>query len=242
MKQEKPFNPVEHFKNKLIVVEGPDFSTKTTFIKLLSAYLDGLGIEHTKTFQPGDTSYGEEAKLIRELTKREDMSEKSSLFLYLYDRIQNNSKIVKPALDAGKTVISDRWWYSTMAYQWSLPEIQSHFSWDDMVKINKFACGRLNPNISLYLMRHSVDIMTQVRKEVDKYDRLDVLRKIKISAVYEKLFNQGKLKKVFVIENKPEETFKSFLKMEEENAIVSKVREDMTPKEVLQYTKQMNFS
>ncbi|MFA6089754.1 MAG: dTMP kinase [Candidatus Woesearchaeota archaeon] len=232
MKENKIFDPIETFKNKLIVVEGPDFSTKTTFIKLLSNYLNDIGIEHIKTFQPGDTSYGEEAKLIRELTKREDMSEQSALFLYLYDRIQNNKKIIRPALKDGKTVISDRWWYSTMAYQWTLPYIKNAFPWDEMVRMNKFASTWLEPDIGLFLVREDIDIKNQERKEIDKYDRVDKIRRIEISGIYERFYLEGKLKKVFIVENDPIATFESFLKMEERYSDTTKIREPRIKKEL----------
>lgn len=205
------------FKNKLIIIEGADFSTKTTFIKHLDNYLGEMNIDHILTFQPGDTSYGEEAKLIRELTKREDMSEDSALFLYLYDRAQNVRKVVKPALEAGKTVVSDRWWFSTYAYQYNFPSIKKYFKFDEFVRLNMMASAGLEPDISFYLWRDIKNIDMSKRAEVDKYDKLPDMLKEAIRRKYKELDTIARFRNVMVVENDPEETFRSAIEMVYDN-------------------------
>jgi len=107
------------WKNKLCVFEGADFSGKSSTAQMLVEYLNKNGIETIFTFQPGDTNWGPLAPLIRGLCKdkRWDLHPLSNFFAFQLDRVEQTSKVVVPALEQGKTVISDRWNYSTYAYQ-----------------------------------------------------------------------------------------------------------------------------
>lgn len=106
-------------ENKLIVFEGQDSCGKSSVMQLLINDLIGQGIKYISTFQPGDPQYGPIAPLIRGLCKdkRFYLSNYGNLFSFLLDRAENMDKIVKPSLEKGLIVISDRWSYSTVAYQ-----------------------------------------------------------------------------------------------------------------------------
>ena len=117
------------FKNKLIVFEGQDLSGKTTVAKLLKDYLVNNGIDVVYTYQPGDPNYGLHSQILRSLCidDRWGLHELSSMFMFFVDRIENINKIVLPSIKAGKTVISDRWWYSTYAYQLKASNIEEKY-------------------------------------------------------------------------------------------------------------------
>jgi dTMP kinase len=110
---------LEQFKNKLIVFEGGDKVSKTSVAKLLEEYLNEHQIETVFTFQPGDDKWGPLASLTKSLCKdlRWDLHPLANFFAFQFDRVMQVDKVVIPALEAGKTVISDRWNYSTYAYQ-----------------------------------------------------------------------------------------------------------------------------
>ncbi len=107
------------FRNKLIVFEGQDSTGKSSVATLLNTYLNQNNIPSVFTFQPGDTTYGTHAVLMRSLCKdkRYDLHPLANFFAFQLDRVEQTAKVVVPALEAGKTVISDRWNYSTYAYQ-----------------------------------------------------------------------------------------------------------------------------
>lgn len=110
---------INEFKNKLIVMEGNDATGKSSVCDLFVSYLNSNGIETTKTFQPGDTQWGPLASTLRSLCKdkRWNLSKEGNLFAFLLDRAECIHHVVRPALNAGKTVISDRWTYSTICFQ-----------------------------------------------------------------------------------------------------------------------------
>jgi len=107
-----------NFTNKLIIAEGIDETGKTSVMELLYRDLQNNGIKTILTKQPGG-DWGPLAPLIRSLCKdkRFELGNYANLFAFLLDRAECIEKIIKPALDAGKTVICDRWSYSTIAYQ-----------------------------------------------------------------------------------------------------------------------------
>jgi len=110
---------LKHLAGKLIVCEGADETGKSTVSKLLVQKLKNDRIPVVHTFQPGDTGWGVNAAYFRSLCKdaRHGLHPVSNLFAFLVDRTEQVDKIVLPALNEGKAVVSDRWWYSTIAYQ-----------------------------------------------------------------------------------------------------------------------------
>ena len=110
---------LEKFRNKLCIFEGADQTGKTTVAKLLVEKLNDSGIPAIFTYQPGDPAYGVTAALFRSLCKdkRWDLHPLSNMYAFFLDKVEQVTKVVQPALAEGKTVVSDRWWHSTTAYQ-----------------------------------------------------------------------------------------------------------------------------
>ncbi len=100
-----------------ILFEGPDFSGKSTQVKIVSDWMREAGRPVLATKEPGcktDQVCVDIRKLL--LEPNLDIVEKSALFLFLADRAQHFEKTVSPALKAGYTVVSDRGSLSTIAY------------------------------------------------------------------------------------------------------------------------------
>ena len=101
-----------------VTFEGIEGSSKTTQAGLLSKWLEKQRIGHVLTKEPG-TVLSKECQEIRRLllSPDNDLDARAELFLYLADRAQHVGNCIKPALDSGKWVISDRFSFSTYAYQ-----------------------------------------------------------------------------------------------------------------------------
>ena len=104
-------------KGRLISFEGLDGAGKTTQIKLLEGWLDSQGRSYKSTREPGGTPLGKEIRQL--LLERPELALTSlaEALLFQADRAQHFEKIILPALEAGKLVITDRYIDASMAYQ-----------------------------------------------------------------------------------------------------------------------------
>ncbi len=102
-------------KGAFIVIEGADGTGKSTQVRLLAEYLRVRGLDVVTTQEP---TRGHIGQFIRQvLSGEEKVSPNTLALLFTADRSEHVDKVVRPALEAGKAVISDRYYYSTVAYQ-----------------------------------------------------------------------------------------------------------------------------
>jgi dTMP kinase len=161
-----------------IVFEGIDGSSKSTQSNLLSEWLDKIGINNLLTKEPG-SPFSDECKAIRQvlLDPKNDLSSRTELFLYLADRAQHVDKIITPALiDKNLWVISDRYTFSTCAYQGYGREHIYIGQGDWFGQSLEVACYGIMPHI-LFVLDLPVEISLQRAKksntEFEGGDRLE---------------------------------------------------------------------
>lgn len=97
-----------------IVIEGIDGTGKSTQVRRLGEWFEAQGREVVLSREPTDGPWGRKA---RESGGTGRLSPEEELQLFLNDRRQHVDELIKPALAAGKVVILDRYYFSTMAYQ-----------------------------------------------------------------------------------------------------------------------------
>ena len=130
----------------LIVFEGVDGSGKSTQIKRLSARMTAEKIAHRLTREPGGTLLGQR---LREalLDPKISIEPEAQLFLFLADRVQHVAEVLRPELDRGGIVLSDRLSDATTAYQAFGTGLSRPF----VATLNRFALGTLRPDLTLLL-------------------------------------------------------------------------------------------
>jgi dTMP kinase len=204
---------LERFRNKLIVFEGADLTGKTSVAKMMVDRLNENGIQAIFTFQPGDTNYGVTAPLFRSLCKdkRWNLHPMTNFFLFFADKVEQADKVIKPALENGTTVISDRWWYSTYAYQyygkeikdeWGLPEDLGEF-------LNYTSVLNLEPDITYYFpQKLEVD---REKDENDQFETSDDDFFERVHKAYERLAKDFNFRRVLP-SSTAEETLENILK------------------------------
>ncbi len=99
----------------LIAFEGIDGTGKTTQVCLLCEALQGLHFEVIQTREPTDGKYGKQIRMLYK--SRDSVTPEKELELFLEDRREHVEQVINPALKAGKVVVTDRYYYSTAAYQ-----------------------------------------------------------------------------------------------------------------------------
>ncbi len=100
-----------------ITLEGIEGSGKTTQIGRLVEFLEDRGIECVTTRQPGGTLIGENIRSILLDPANSALEPVAELLLYMADRAQHINELISPSLQAGKTVICDRYFDATVVYQ-----------------------------------------------------------------------------------------------------------------------------
>jgi dTMP kinase len=106
-------------QGKLIALEGLDGVGKTTQAQLLAHYLAHLGLPVILTREPTNGFYGQKIRQII-INGRQGLTPAAELDLFLADRREHVRQVIQPALETGKTVITDRYYFSSMAYQGAL--------------------------------------------------------------------------------------------------------------------------
>lgn len=101
--------------SKYLALEGVDGSGKTTIGKALVEALDRRGMEAILVREPGGTEVGETVRSL--LLDSETLDDWAEVFLFAAQRAELAREVIRPALDAGTWVVSDRTYYSSIAYQ-----------------------------------------------------------------------------------------------------------------------------
>lgn len=151
-----------------IVMEGPDGSGKTTQIELLQEYLKEKEIESLVTREPGGTVIGEAVRNIILNPEYKEMSDVTEMLLYAASRAQLMAEVVEPALEDGKTVISDRFVDSSVVYQ----GIARGLGIETVYNINEPGIGENHPDVVIYIDIPEEEGIRR-KKAQKKLDRLE---------------------------------------------------------------------
>jgi len=130
-----------------ITFEGPDGSGKTTQARLLAEWLGEQGYEVVLTREPGGTDIGDQIRVVLHDPRNTAMDARTEILLYSASRAQHVAERIRPALAAGKIVISDRYADSTLAYQ----GYGRGLDLETLQRVTTFATGGLKPDLTLYL-------------------------------------------------------------------------------------------
>lgn len=178
-------------KGVFIVLEGIDGGGKSTQAALLGEYLQSRGIEVVLTREPTDSVWG---RRIREIAKlgRSNTSLDEEVSWFVEDRKLHVESVVKPALARGAAVVSDRYYYSNMAYQGALgADVRN------LRRLNEKENGFPRPDIVIMIdisPSAGVDRINSGRDGANAgYERTDFLEKVK--AIYDS-FDDGNIVRI----------------------------------------------
>lgn len=133
---------------RFITFEGIEACGKSTQIQLLSQHFQAHGVEPLLLREPGGTAIGEKIRsLLKDSTYQGIMKDETELLLMNAARAQIVREVIQPALASGKTVICDRYYHSTLAYQGygrGLPL-------ESLRHIIDYAIGEVEPDIVFFL-------------------------------------------------------------------------------------------
>lgn len=152
-----------------ISIEGNDGSGKTTVVKHLSEALQKLNVPVVASREPGGIRISEKIRDLILDPNNTEMSPSTEALLYAASRSQHIDEKIKPALDAGKVVICDRFVDSSLAYQ----GYARGLGIDAVYGINLFAIKDAIPDLTIFL---EIDNETAQKRVEDRgnLDRLEL--------------------------------------------------------------------
>ncbi len=148
-----------------IVFEGIEAAGKSTQAKLLADYLQSIGKEVVLTREPGGTKLGREIRKIL-LNPENLIPPIAELLLYEADRNIHVNNLIKPALESGKVVISDRYIYSTLAYQGYARGLDINL----IKQLNQLVIENVKPDIVFLL---DIPVELSLKRLGEKKDRIE---------------------------------------------------------------------
>ena len=176
-------------RNLFISFEGPEASGKSSQLRLLSKYFRLNNIPHLVTREPGGTTNAEKLRKII-LNKKESITPTEEILLLMAARLNHINKVIKPALKAGKIVISDRFADSTFVYQGFV----NNYGMQKTISLHKVFLNNFLPQKTfLFLLSpQKINQRLQNRKISNKYDKANISFHAKVIKGYKKLSNNNK--------------------------------------------------
>lgn len=151
-----------------ISFEGVDGAGKSTQLKLLLQYLDEKGVDYVFTREPGGTPIAEKIRSLLLDPANTGMSVICEAFLFAASRAEHVNNVIRPALLAGKVVISDRFVDSSLVYQGFAGGLPVEF----VSQINEMATGALKPHRTIVLDLSS-EVAASRKATMAEADRLE---------------------------------------------------------------------
>ncbi|WP_240134313.1 dTMP kinase [Streptomyces sp. MUM 178J] len=149
-----------------IVIEGGDGAGKSTQVKALAEWIRAKGHEVVVTREPGATPIGKRLRSILLDVSSAGLSSRAEALLYAADRAEHIDSVVRPALERGAVVVSDRYIDSSVAYQGAGRDLSPI----EIARISRWATDGLVPHLTVLL-----DVSPETARErfTEAPDRLE---------------------------------------------------------------------
>lgn len=172
-----------------VVVEGPEGAGKSTLVRGLAERLADEGRHVVAVREPGGTPLAEAARRLA-LDASETPPPAAELFLVLAARADLVARVIRPALEAGRIVLADRFELSTIAYQVAGRDLPA----DAVAAAARLATGGLTPDLLLVLDVPSAVGRRRQRaagKTPDRFEQEDDEFHERVAAMYRRASGRG---------------------------------------------------
>jgi dTMP kinase len=153
-----------------LAFEGLDGSGKSTLINGLKTEFEQRHLEYVLTREPGGSPLGDEIRQMLLRVKGDTPVARAEALLYQAGRAQHVEKLIKPALNAGKWVLSDRFDASSIAFQAGGRAL----SREQVEWLNDFSTGGCKPDLYILLdltVEESLKRLERRGEETDRFER-----------------------------------------------------------------------
>ena len=151
---------------RFITFEGIDGCGKTTQFHMLGHWLRDQGREVVETVEPGGTGIGQQIRRILLNPENFELKPRTELLLYFASRAQNVDQVIRPALEAGRIVLCDRFTDSTLVYQGCGRGLDT----GAVLELDRIACQGLKPDTTLLI---DIDLNTSLARAKRRNERTE---------------------------------------------------------------------
>ncbi|HEY1599199.1 MAG TPA: dTMP kinase [Pirellulales bacterium] len=148
-------------------LDGIDGAGKSTQLALLAAWLRTTGRDIVTCRDPGSTPLGDAIRRILLDAHDVPITRTAEMLLYMAARAQLVNDVIRPALEAGQIVISDRYLLANVVYQGHAGGLDIKELW----RIGQTATGRLEPNLTIVLDMPPEAATTRLARPLDRMER-----------------------------------------------------------------------
>jgi dTMP kinase len=152
-----------------LVLEGGEGAGKTTQARLLAEWLAERGVPHRLSREPGGTPVGEGIRKLLLDHRELSVPPEAELLLVLAARAAFVREVVRPTLERGRIMLSDRFELSTFVYQ----GIARGLGVERVRDLNRFATGGLSPDLTIVLDVTPEEGRVRQRREGKAEDRIE---------------------------------------------------------------------
>jgi dTMP kinase len=146
-------------------LDGIDGTGKTTQCRQLVEWLRESGVEAISCSDPGGTPFGEQVRQML-LQSRLEMSGRAEALLFMASRAELVAEVIRPALEAGRVVVSDRFVTATVAYQGHAGGLLA----DELWELGRFSTGGLLPDLTIILDLPVAAATARRRRSADRME------------------------------------------------------------------------
>ena len=134
-------------KGLLLALEGGEGAGKSTQARLLAIWLREQGYDVVSTHEPGATKVGMRLRALLLDRSLAGLAPRAETLMYAADRAEHVAAVIRPALERGSIVVTDRYVDSLIAYQGAGRRLPT----DEIALVNKWATGGLTPDLTILL-------------------------------------------------------------------------------------------
>jgi dTMP kinase len=150
----------------LIALEGGEGAGKSTQARQLSIWLRDQGYDVEATYEPGATKVGMRLRALLLDTAHTGLNPRAEALMYAADRAEHVNSVIRPAIERGAIVVTDRYVDSSLAYQGAGRALPL----GEVTRINRWATGGLTPDLTILLDLPPSD---GLRRRARSADRLE---------------------------------------------------------------------
>ncbi|MHB1033336.1 MAG: dTMP kinase [Pirellulales bacterium] len=148
-------------------IDGVDGAGKSTQVRLLGEWLGESGHDVVACRDPGTTPLGEAIRQLLLDARGMAISRPSEMLLYMAARAQLVEEVIRPALSAGKTVVSDRYLLANVVYQGHAGGLDIETVW----KVGHVATRGVMPDLTMVLDMPATAAAARLNRELDRIER-----------------------------------------------------------------------